>query len=187
MRYGSGAATVQALDDVSLSFARGDFICIVGPSGCGKTTLLQTLAGFLPPSTGRVVVDQLYAQFQHEDLALHHPRGGQARYLAAPLYENATAYMDHLALTVLEDGGKDAMREITEDLCDQVFDAAPLLFGNLKRSGHPTVEDGGVVIYDREPDAHRLSEEEISALMMTDFNGWVEYKGRPIFLGSRKA
>src|SRR6202453_3708443 len=57
MRYGSGAASVQALDDVSLSFGRSDFICIVGPSGCGKTTLLQTLAGFLPPSTGRVVVD----------------------------------------------------------------------------------------------------------------------------------
>jgi taurine transport system ATP-binding protein len=57
MRYGSGAASVQALDDIALSFGRGDFICIVGPSGCGKTTLLQTLAGFLPPSTGRVVVD----------------------------------------------------------------------------------------------------------------------------------
>jgi ABC-type taurine transport system ATPase subunit len=57
MRYGLGVASVQALDDISLSFGRGDFICIVGPSGCGKTTLLQTLAGFLPPSTGRVVVE----------------------------------------------------------------------------------------------------------------------------------
>ena len=57
MRYGSGAASVQALDNISLSFGRSDFICIVGPSGCGKTTLLQTLAGFLPPSTGRVVVE----------------------------------------------------------------------------------------------------------------------------------
>jgi ABC-type taurine transport system ATPase subunit len=57
MRYGLGVASVQALDDISLSFGRGDFICIVGPSGCGKTTLLQTLAGFLLPSTGRVVVE----------------------------------------------------------------------------------------------------------------------------------
>jgi taurine transport system ATP-binding protein len=57
MRYGSGTASVQALDDISLSFGRSDFICIVGPSGCGKTTLLQTLAGFLPPSAGRVVVE----------------------------------------------------------------------------------------------------------------------------------
>jgi ABC-type taurine transport system ATPase subunit len=57
MNYGSGAAAVRALDHVSLSFGRGDFICIVGPSGCGKTTLLQTLAGFLAPSSGQVVVE----------------------------------------------------------------------------------------------------------------------------------
>lgn len=48
---------VRALERASLSFARGDFICIVGPSGCGKTTMLQTLAGFLPPSSGVVKVD----------------------------------------------------------------------------------------------------------------------------------
>ncbi len=41
---------VRAVERANLSFARGDFICIVGPSGCGKTTMLQTLAGFLPPS-----------------------------------------------------------------------------------------------------------------------------------------
>jgi taurine transport system ATP-binding protein len=57
VRYGSGATAVRALDHASLSFGQGDFICIVGPSGCGKTTLLQTLAGFLPPSEGRVLVE----------------------------------------------------------------------------------------------------------------------------------
>jgi len=57
VQYGSGAATVRALDHASLSFGRGDFICIVGPSGCGKTTLLQTLGGFLAPSEGRVSVE----------------------------------------------------------------------------------------------------------------------------------
>jgi len=55
--YGKGAAAVQALQEISLSFAKGDFVCIVGPSGCGKTTLLQALAGFLRPSTGEVIVD----------------------------------------------------------------------------------------------------------------------------------
>ena len=55
--YGKGASTVLALDHVSLKFNRGDFICIVGPSGCGKTTLMQTLAGFLQPSSGQVLVD----------------------------------------------------------------------------------------------------------------------------------
>jgi len=57
VRYGKEPAVIQALDHASLSFERGDFISIVGPSGCGKTTLLQTLAGFLKPSSGTVSVD----------------------------------------------------------------------------------------------------------------------------------
>ena len=55
--YGAGASAVQALERADLGFAQGDFICVVGPSGCGKTTMMQTLAGFLPPTTGMVSVD----------------------------------------------------------------------------------------------------------------------------------
>lgn len=54
-----GAETRQptlALTPTDLSFARGDFVCIVGPSGCGKTTLMQTLAGFLKATSGTVSV-----------------------------------------------------------------------------------------------------------------------------------
>lgn len=54
--YGSRNRAVHALAHASLSFGQGDFIAIVGPSGCGKTTLLQTLAGFLRPSSGSVSV-----------------------------------------------------------------------------------------------------------------------------------
>ncbi|GAC1343742.1 MAG: ABC transporter ATP-binding protein [Acetobacteraceae bacterium] len=57
VQYGEGKTAVRAVDHVSLDFGQGDFVCIVGPSGCGKTTLLQTLAGFLKPSGGRVLVD----------------------------------------------------------------------------------------------------------------------------------
>jgi ABC-type taurine transport system ATPase subunit len=57
MHYGTGASAVRALERVNLGFARGDFVCIVGPSGCGKTTMMQTLAGFLPPTAGVVRVD----------------------------------------------------------------------------------------------------------------------------------
>jgi ABC-type taurine transport system ATPase subunit len=54
--YGAGATAVRALDRINLSFGRGDFVCIVGPSGCGKTTMLQTLAGFIRPSGGAVLL-----------------------------------------------------------------------------------------------------------------------------------
>ncbi len=57
MHYGTGASAVRALERVDLAFARGAFICIVGPSGCGKTTMMQTLAGFLHPTSGSVSVD----------------------------------------------------------------------------------------------------------------------------------
>ncbi len=57
MVFGKGPAAVQALQEISLSFGKGDFVCVVGPSGCGKTTLMQTLAGFLQPTTGTVTVD----------------------------------------------------------------------------------------------------------------------------------
>src|SRR2546427_9013112 len=49
--------TVQALDNVSLEVAEGEFIVIVGPSGCGKSTLLDIIAGLEKPDRGRVLAD----------------------------------------------------------------------------------------------------------------------------------
>jgi ABC-type Fe3+/spermidine/putrescine transport system ATPase subunit len=50
-----GATTV--LDRVSLEVQRGEMVALLGSSGCGKTTLLRSIAGFVKPSTGRIVVD----------------------------------------------------------------------------------------------------------------------------------
>lgn len=47
---------VIALDSVSLSVAPGEFVTVVGPSGCGKTTLLRSVGGLQPPTTGEVRV-----------------------------------------------------------------------------------------------------------------------------------
>ncbi len=53
-RYGHGAGSVTALDDVSLGLRRGEFTAIMGPSGSGKSTLMHIMAGLDSPTAGRV-------------------------------------------------------------------------------------------------------------------------------------
>jgi NitT/TauT family transport system ATP-binding protein len=50
-------ASVHALDNINLTVAEGEFICLVGPSGCGKSTLLDIIAGLTMPDQGRVLAD----------------------------------------------------------------------------------------------------------------------------------
>ena len=73
MSKGSGSARIQiegveksfsldggsmaALVDVNLEIQAGELLCLLGPSGCGKSTLLNIVAGFLPPTRGRVLVN----------------------------------------------------------------------------------------------------------------------------------
>jgi ABC-type nitrate/sulfonate/bicarbonate transport system ATPase subunit len=51
------AGGVEALADVSIELAEGEFVSIVGPSGCGKSTLLAMLAGLLEPTAGQISLD----------------------------------------------------------------------------------------------------------------------------------
>jgi putative ABC transport system ATP-binding protein len=55
--YGNGAATVVALNGVSLVLSKGDFVAIVGPSGSGKSTLLNIIGGLDRLSAGEVILD----------------------------------------------------------------------------------------------------------------------------------
>lgn len=55
--YGEGANIVKAVDDISFSIDKGEFVAIIGASGSGKSTLLHLLGGVDKPTSGKVIID----------------------------------------------------------------------------------------------------------------------------------
>ena len=70
IRLGKGKQAFEALHDVSITIAPGEFVCLLGPSGCGKSTLLGALAGHLQASAGTIRVDGTPIQGPHPDRGL---------------------------------------------------------------------------------------------------------------------
>lgn len=73
--YGKGENEVRALDNVSFSVSKGEFVAIIGPSGSGKSTLLHIIGGVDKPTSGKVYMDgcDVYSQ-NDEQLAVFRRR-----------------------------------------------------------------------------------------------------------------
>jgi NitT/TauT family transport system ATP-binding protein len=59
LRFNTADGPVQALSDINLRVARGEFVSFIGPSGCGKTTLLRAVADLETPTSGTIRVNSL--------------------------------------------------------------------------------------------------------------------------------
>jgi NitT/TauT family transport system ATP-binding protein len=68
--FGRGPGAVPALDQVSLTVAPGEFICLIGASGCGKSTLLNLVAGLDQPTAGTVSVSARQVALMFQEPAL---------------------------------------------------------------------------------------------------------------------
>ncbi len=104
--YGKGENEVKALDNVSFSVNKGEFVAIIGPSGSGKSTLLHILGGVDKPTSGKVFMDgsDVYAQ-NDEQLAIFRRRQVGLIYQFYNLIPvlNVT---ENITLPVLMDGQK---------------------------------------------------------------------------------
>jgi len=68
--YQTKTGPVHALDNVSIDVREGEFLCVIGPSGCGKTTLLWSMAGLHPLSSGRVTIGAETITRPHPEIAM---------------------------------------------------------------------------------------------------------------------
>jgi len=57
-RFNASGREFVAVDDVSFEVKQGEFVALLGPSGCGKSTILNMVAGLLPRSGGRILIDE---------------------------------------------------------------------------------------------------------------------------------
>ena len=115
--YGSGENEVRALDNVSFSVEKGEFLAIIGPSGSGKSTLLHILGGVDRPTSGKVWLDgqDVYAQ-DEEQLAIFRRRQVGLIYQFYNLIPVLNV-VENMTLPVLMDG-----RKVNEERLEELLD-----------------------------------------------------------------
>lgn len=110
--YGKGDTMVKALDNVSFSVEKGEFIAIIGPSGSGKSTLLHILGGVDVPTSGSVVINQTdISNLDETALAIFRRRQIGLIYQFYNLIPILTV-QENLTLPLLLDGRKPDKKQI---------------------------------------------------------------------------
>ncbi len=119
--YGAGENMVRALDNVSLSIEKGEFVSIIGPSGSGKSTLLHIIGGVDRPTSGKVYMNgqDVYAQ-NEEQLAIFRRREVGLIYQFYNLIPVLNV-VENMTLPVLLDG-----RKVNEERLSELLTALSL-------------------------------------------------------------
>lgn len=137
VQYRVGERRVDVLRDFSLTVNDGDFITITGPSGRGKTTVLNVLAGFLPPTGGSVLWrgDDLYAQSDEQAARYRNTQIGMVHQFFN-LIPELNAIQNVMAPALIGGAGRHEARDRAEAMLDRV--------GVLGRGEHlPSEMSGG--------------------------------------------
>lgn len=110
--YGKGDTMVKALDNVSFSVEKGEFLAIIGPSGSGKSTLIHILGGVDVPTSGSVVINQTdISNLDETALAIFRRRQIGLIYQFYNLIPILTV-QENLTLPLLLDGRKPDKKQI---------------------------------------------------------------------------
>lgn len=113
-KYGQGESEVVALDHVSFSVERGEFVAIIGASGSGKSTLMNMIGGLDHPTGGSVIIEENDISFMSEDeLAIFRRRNLGIIYQFYNLIPTLTAE-ENIALPWKLDGRKENKKRLAE-------------------------------------------------------------------------